>query len=82
MKEKYEVHYKSNIFLRDLLYAIRNFYAKKNQKLDYQQSEKLALAFSDSLVKSGELQVMGKNTWKVNFSFESTVKEVITENTN
>jgi len=26
MKEKYEVHYKSNIFLRDILYAIKSFY--------------------------------------------------------
>ena len=82
MKEKYEVHYKSNIFLRDLLYAIRNYYEKKNQKLDYRQSEKLAFEFTDSLVKSGELQSMGKNTWKVNFSLETSVNEIVTENTN
>ena len=51
MKEKYEVHFKSNIFLRDLLYAIRGFYEKKGIKLSYPESEKLALDFDDILVK-------------------------------
>ena len=78
MKERYEVHYKSNIFLRDLLYAVKSYYEKKGLKLNYQQSEKLAKEFAESLVKTDELKVTGKNTWKVNFSFETSVKQNIT----
>ncbi len=73
MKEKYEVHYKSNIFLRDLLYSIKSFYEKKGRKVKYSEAEKLAYQFSDMLVNKGELQPTAKNTWKVNFSVDSTV---------
>jgi hypothetical protein len=73
MKEKYEVIYKSNIFLRDLLYAIKSFYEKKGITISYISAEKLALEFADQLVKSEELQPIKKNTWKVNFSLDIAV---------
>ncbi len=73
MKEKYEVHYKSNIFLRDLQYAIKSFYEKKGFKINYPTAEKLAIEFANELVNKGDLQFIIKNTWKVNFSGETAV---------
>jgi len=78
MKEKYEVHTKSNIFLRDLLYAIKSFYAKKGMLLNYAQAELIALDFTNELVKSGELELTKKNTWKVNFLLENSVVNINT----
>jgi hypothetical protein len=75
MKERYEVHYKSNIFLRDILYAIKNFYEKKGQKIKYPLAEELALQFTDYLVCQSELIVIDKNAWKVNFSFNNETRE-------
>ena len=80
MKEKYKVFYKSNIFLRDLLYAIKSYYEKKGQKLTYAQAEKLALEFAGLLEKKGNFQLLKKNTWKVNFPLETSVNEVTSEN--
>ena len=75
MKEKYEVHYKSNIFLRDILYAIKDFYEKKGQKIKYSLAEQLALQFTEHLENQAELVLIEKNTWKVNFSFTNNITE-------
>ena len=79
MKERYEVHYKSNIFLRDILYAIKSFYEKKGRKLKYPLAEQLAFKFTEYLVSQSELVPIEKNIWKVNFSFNNSVKEIVTE---
>ena len=76
MQKKYEVHYKSNIFLRDILYAIRSYYESKGKKLGYGEAEKLAYEFAFQLEKDGQLQLVGKNTWKVNFSLNNAVTEL------
>jgi hypothetical protein len=74
MKEKYPVINNSNIFLRDLLYAVKNYFEKKEKLLSYSQSEKLALEFAQFLEESNELKKVGNNSWKVNFL---TQKDVI-----
>jgi uncharacterized membrane-anchored protein len=68
MKEKYPVFKESNIFFRDVQYAIRNYYLKEGKKIDYQKSEKIASEFIEGLVKEGELKKISNNAWKVNFS--------------
>ena len=68
MKEKYPVFKESNIFFRDLQYAIRNYYMKKGKTIDYQKAEKIALEFIENLVNRGELKKISNNAWKVNFS--------------
>ena len=68
MKEKYPVFKASNIFFRDLQYAIRNYYMKKGKTIDYQKAEKIALEFIENLVNRGELKKISNNAWKVNFS--------------
>ena len=68
MKEKYPVFKESNIFFRDVQYAIRNYYLKKGKPIDYQKAEKIASEFIEGLVKEGELKKISNNAWKVNFS--------------
>ena len=76
MKEKYEVHSKSNIFLRDIIYALQSYYQKKGTKIKYSEAEKLTFDFTSQLVKKEELIPMGKNTWKVNFSLDNSVTKI------
>lgn len=75
MKEKYPVFPKSNLFLRDLQYAIMNYFLKKDIKVKYGPAEKIALQFAENLEKQNELIRLGQFTWKVNFSFETSVVE-------
>ena len=73
MKEKYPVFNKSNIFLRDLQYAIMSYFEKKDVKVKYGEAEELAFEFTNYLKSTGEITQMNKNTWKVNFLTESSV---------
>ncbi len=73
MKEKYPLYTKSNLFLRDLQYAIMSYFLKKDIKVKYGPAEKIALAFAESLEKNNELTKLNNYTWKVNFSVDSGV---------
>jgi|GEM_PF-684801 len=73
MKEKYPLFTNSNIFLRDIQYAIRSYFEKKNIKLGYTESEKLTLKFIDTLVKENKLKKISSNAWKVNFLLDNNV---------
>jgi hypothetical protein len=75
MREKYPVYQKSNLFLRDLQYAIMSYFGKKEVKVKYGPAEKIALQFAESLEKSNEITRLGKYTWKLNFSLDPVVKE-------
>ncbi len=75
MREKYPLFSKSNLFLRDLQYAIMTYFEKKEVKVKYGPAEKIALQFAEYLEKQNELTRLGKFTWKVNFSLDSGVKE-------
>jgi hypothetical protein len=78
MKEKFPIFFNSNIFLRDLLYAIRSYFERKEKSLSYSQAEKLALEFAEYLEKENEIKKVGKNTWKVNFFAKQVVNKVET----
>ena len=71
MKEKYHLSYRSNMFLRDLQYAIYIFFLKRGKKLSYTEAEELALAFAKDLTEAGELKQLNKQTWTVNFKLET-----------
>lgn len=75
MKEKYPLYHNSNVFLRDIQYALKSYFEKKDRYLSYSQTEKLAREFIKRLEESKEFIKISKNTWKVNFSFEKIVKE-------
>lgn len=73
MKEKYPVFYNSNIFFRDVQFAIQRYYEQRGEKMRYSAWEKLASSFLNELTSQNELVLNGKNCWKVNFSLENSV---------
>lgn len=75
MKEKYPVFNNSNVFFRDLQYAIKSYFEKKDKYLSYSAAEKTAVDFINHLEKSKELVRISNNSWKLNFSFNTSVKE-------
>ncbi len=75
MREKYPVIYKSNIFLRDIQYAIFLFFKYRGEVIDSYQTEEITKQFTDYLVSTGELKQLSHNTWLVNFEIKSTVME-------
>lgn len=79
MKQKYPLYYNSNLFLRDLQYAIKSYFDKKNIRLSYTDSENLALDFAKYLEKGNKLKKIDSKTWKVNFLLESNVYNTTTK---
>ncbi len=75
MREKYPIFYNSNVFFRDIQYAIISYYRKKDTKIKPADSELIAENFVNELEKSGELIRISINSWKVNFSLENCVIE-------
>ena len=75
MKEKYKMFYNSNIFLRDIQYAIKSFFEKKDIKITYAEAESLMKELTKDMEASGEIIKLSNNTWKVNFSLDEPVVE-------
>jgi hypothetical protein len=73
MKVKYPLYHNSNVFLRDLQYGIKNFFAKKEIKLSYTQIEKLAEVYIRYLEESQILIKLKDNTWKLNYPEQNSV---------
>jgi hypothetical protein len=73
MKEKYNVFNNSNIFFRDIQYAIKSYFEKKNKRINYSDAEKIAKEFISQMENDKQLIKMSNNAWKVNFSFEKSV---------
>ncbi len=73
VKEKYPLIEKSNIFFRDIQFAIVNFFDLKGIEVKYGDAEQLVLHLTAHLEKEGKLTPVNRNAWKVNFSMESKV---------
>lgn len=76
MKEKYRLFLNSNIFFRDIQYAIKSYFEKKDIRIKYSQAEKIAYEFIERLEDTGELKKMSDNAWKVNFSLGNNVVQI------
>ncbi len=76
MKEKYRLYLNSNIFFRDIQYAIKSYFEKKDIQVKYSQAEKIAYDFIQKLEDTGELKKMSDNAWKVNFSLGNNVVQI------
>ncbi len=63
MKEKYPVHYKSNLFLRDVEYAILIYFEKKKIKVNYTQVTEAARGLIEAMLAKGELKKINKNAF-------------------
>lgn len=79
MKKRYPIFHQSNLFLRDMQYAIMSYFELKENSLSYEEAEKIAKGFIDKLVNSGELLELDHKTWKVNFEVEQDNKVVENE---
>lgn len=66
LKTKFPLFHNSNIFLRDIQFGIKNYFANKQIILSYSDSEKLALLFSDKLVSEEIFKKISDNCWKLN----------------
>jgi hypothetical protein len=67
MKEDYPLFQHSNIFLRDLQYAIKSYFDLKENPINYFQAEKIAREFINQLCKTNEVIQIDKKSWKINF---------------
>lgn len=77
MSERYEIYTHSNVFLRDIQFAIKFYFQRKNKFLKYPQAEKLAKEFTSYLVEQNDLSPLNERTWKILFSF--TTNNIIEE---
>ncbi len=75
MSEKYHVIYRSNIFLRDIQYAIFLFFRYRNEDIKSDEAERIAFELTEKLTETGELKKLSDNTWLVNFEIKSVVLE-------
>lgn len=73
MKVKYPLFHNSNVFLRDIQYGLRNFFARKDVKLSYQETEKLTDNYIHYLEEAQILIKLKENTWKLNYSEQGSV---------
>lgn len=76
MQKKYPVYKDSNIFLRDVQYAIYLFFLNKGLKLKYPECENLAVSLVESLSNDNKLKKISSTTWKMNFSVTPDVIEI------
>jgi len=75
MKEKYPVFFNSNIFFRDIQYAIKYYFKSKNIDLKYHEAEQICLEFINILINEGVLVKIDNKSFKVNFKQEDSVLE-------
>ena len=70
MKEKYHIYLNSNIFFRDIQYAINSYFEKKDITLKSREAENLTSEFTKYLEEKGDLTRLNYNSFRVNFSLE------------
>lgn len=66
LKTKFPLFHNSNIFLRDIQFGIKNYFANKRIILSYSDSEKLALLFAEKLTAEEIFKKVSDNCWKLN----------------
>lgn len=79
---KYKLFYNSNLFLRDLQYAIKRYFETKNVKMSYTQAESMAFDYVKELENEGDLLRLNAHTWRVNFHIGMDKKEELVEEIN
>ena len=67
MNENYTIFQYSNLFLRDLQYAIMSYFETIGNDSNYAESEKLAIDFLKHLETENEITKIDYKTWRINF---------------
>ena len=75
MNEHYKIVQHSNLFYRDLQYAIMSYFKMKDISVKYSAADKLAEDFIKSLIKDNELTEIDYKSWKINFEVGIKKKE-------
>ncbi len=68
MSNKYPVKYKSNIFLRDVQFAVKDYYDIKKEKLSYTQTETIAKSLMNKLESENLASKLTHQSWYFLFS--------------
>ena len=79
MNENYTIFKHSNLFFRDLQYAIISYLELKEYPVKYAEAEKLAQKFISELVNSKDLDQIDYKSWRINFDFGIVKEENETE---
>lgn len=77
MKEDYPLFKNSNLFLRDLQYAIKSYFEMKEYPITYTQAETIAKDFIKELSSTNDLRQIDNKSWKLNF--EVGIKQKLNE---
>jgi len=80
MKEKYPFYKNSNIFFRDLQFAVKSFFEKKEIIISSITSQKLAENLIFFLENKQEIKRISDNAWNVLFSLNSAVNITSSDN--
>jgi len=67
MNENYTIFKDSNLFLRDLQYAIISYFEKKEHPVKYAEAEMLAINYIENLLSTNDLNKIDYKSWKINF---------------
>jgi len=67
MQQDYPIIQHSNVFFRDMQYAISSYFEMKEFPVKYAQADTIATDFINKLIVSGELTAIDNKSWKVNF---------------
>lgn len=79
MNENYTIFQHSNLFLRDLQYAIISYFEMKEKPLNYSKAEVITKDFASRLVKANDLTHLDKKTYRVNLEVGLNKKVIETE---
>ncbi len=64
MSKSFPVKYKSNIFLRDVQFAIKKYFEPRKIKLSYTETENMAIELMRHLVEKGEAEQLTNKSWE------------------
>lgn len=79
MNENYKIFQYSNLFFRDLQYAIMSYFEMKEKPVKYAKAEKLTQEFIDDMLSKNELTKIDHKSWKINFEVGLNKKVIATE---
>jgi hypothetical protein len=79
MNENYTIFQYSNLFYRDLQYAIMAYFEMKEKPIKYATADNLAKDFIDNMVDNKELVPIDHKSWKINFELGINKNIVETE---
>ena len=71
-KSIFPVFHNSNIFFRDLQYAIQKYLVLKGDKVTYAQAEVYGRKFTKHLETESILTAISSNTWRLNYELFKT----------